>query len=109
MVGINTDEGAVSLDLFLLDLTYVVNWVITGVLSQGHWNFFQGIGESSDGVLFNTRDLISLLLDFDGAGKLSGSTSSNDVVVLDHVSDDTDGIMETSSSFITNSLRSSSY
>jgi hypothetical protein len=54
VVGVNTDESAVGLNLLFLDLTYVVYWVVAGVLSQGHWNFFQGVGESSYSVLFNT-------------------------------------------------------
>ena len=54
VVGVHSNEGTVSSDLLFLDLAYVVYWVVARVLSQGHWNFFQGIGKSSDGVLFNT-------------------------------------------------------
>lgn len=108
MHGIDTDEGVLIRDLGLSELSNVFNWVISGVLSKGERDFLKSISEGSDGVLLDTLNFISSLGDGDRASELSGTTSSDNVGVLDHVTDDTDGIMEASSGFVANGLRSTS-
>jgi hypothetical protein len=106
--GVNSDEWVLLFDLHFLDVTYIGDWVESGVLSESHWDLLESVGESADGILFNSIDLISLLGNLDGASELSGTTSSNYVVILDHVSDDADGIEEASLGLVTNRAGSTS-
>jgi len=102
--GVNSYEWALLVDLHLFDVLNVVNGVETGVLGQGHWDLLKSVSESSHGVLFNSFDFVGGLVNLDGTGELGGTTSSDNIIVFDHVSDDTDGIEEASLSFITDSL-----
>jgi hypothetical protein len=106
--GINSYEWALLVDLHLFDVLNVFNGVETGVLGQGHWDLLKSVSESSHGVLFNSFDFISGLVNLDGTGELGGTTSSDNIIVFDHVSNDTDGIEEASLGFITDSLGSTS-
>ena len=108
MHGINTDKGVIVSNLLLAETSDILNWVISRVLGEAHRDFLKSISESADGILLNTLNLISLVSDSDRASELSSTTSTDNVGVLDHVTDDTDGIMEATSGFITDSLRSSS-
>jgi hypothetical protein len=58
--------------------------------------------------LLNTLDLVSLLGYLNSAGQLSGSSTTNHIIVLDHVSDNTQSIMETSLSLIADGLAATS-
>merc|ERR1719273_1204833 len=102
VICIDSDEWVIFRDLFLAQFTYIFNWVVTRVLCQSQWDFFKGICECSHSVLFDSLDFISLCSDRNGASKFSCTTSTNDVVVLDHVTDNTDCIMKASLCFITN-------
>lgn len=100
--GIDTDEGVLLLNLHLLDLAYIFDRVETRVLSQRHGDLLESVSEGSHGVLLDTVDLVSSLGDLDGASELSGTTTANDVLVLDHVTDDAESIEEAALGLITN-------
>lgn len=95
-------------DLFLLQSLNIFNWIITGVFSQYHRNFFQSISECSDCILFNAFNLISFFSNFNSACQFCGSSSTNDIIIFDHISYNTNCIEQTSFSFITNGSWSTS-
>jgi hypothetical protein len=84
----------------------ILNWVVTGVLSKSQWNFFQSISEGSYSVLFDTLDFISGISNSDGASELSGTTSTDNVGVLNHVTYNANSVMKASAGFVANGLRS---
>jgi hypothetical protein len=88
--------------LHLLKLLDVLDGVEARVLGKAHWDLLKGISECAHGVLLNSHDLVSLLRDLNRASELSGTTSSDNVVVLDHVSNDADGVEEASLGLVTN-------
>ncbi len=100
--SVHTNEGVALGDLFLLDLGYVLDGVVAGVLGESERDLLEGVGEGADGVLLNAFDLVGFLLNSNGAGKLSGTTATDDVGVLDHVSHDADGIMEAALGLVAN-------
>ena len=105
---VNTNVWRVFFNLHFLNLLDVFNWWVSRVLSQSHRNLFKGISKSSDSVLLNTFNLVSFLLNLDGTSKLWGTTSTDDIVILDHVSNDTDCIEKTSLGLITDGFWSTS-
>jgi len=105
VVGIDTDEWVLSADLFLTELANILDGVVTGVLGKGEGDFLEGFGEGTNGVLLDSTDLVGLLRNSDGAGKLGGTTATNNIVVLDHVTDDADGVVEAALGLVTDSLR----
>jgi hypothetical protein len=92
VAGVNTNEWVGVFDLHFLNFLNVIDWVQTGVFGQAHWNGFKGISETSNCILFNTVDLIGLGGDSDRASELSGTSSTNDIIVFDHISNDANGI-----------------
>lgn len=94
MVSINSDEGVLEVNLLFSNLAHVLNGVVSRVLSKGQGDLLKSLRESAHCVLLNSTDFIGLLGNSDGAGKLSGTTSANDVVVLNHVAHNTDGVMK---------------
>ena len=71
VIGINSNEWVIFSDLLFTQFTYIFDWVVTRVLCQSQWNFFEGVCEGSHCVLFNSLDFVCLLCNSDGAGKLS--------------------------------------
>lgn len=96
-------------NLLLSQHANVLDWVEAGVFSESHWDFFKSIGECSYSVLLHALNLVSLLGHSNGAGHLGGATAAHDVVILDHVPHDTDGVVETSLGLVTNGLASSAH
>jgi len=101
VVGIDSNEWVLKVDLLFSELANVLNRVISGVLGKSERDLLEGLSEGANGVLLNTSDLVSLLGDSDGAGELSSTATTDDVAVLDHVTDDADGVMEATLGFIT--------
>jgi hypothetical protein len=104
--SINTEVCVFLFNLGLSNRGNILNWVVTGVLSKSQWNFFQSISEGSYSVLFDTLDFISGISNSDGASELSGTTSTDNVGVLNHVTYNANSVMKASAGFVTNSLRS---
>lgn len=104
MVSIDADERVLSADLLLAQLANIIDWVVTGVLGKSERDFFESVGKSAHCVLLDTTDLVSLLRNSDGAGELSGTTATDNVGILDHVTDDTDGVVKATLGFITDRL-----
>lgn len=55
---VDSVEGGLLLDLLGLALGEGLDWVETGVVSEGGWDVLEGISESADGVLFDVWDLV---------------------------------------------------
>ena len=106
--AINTQEWVLLLNLHFLDFTDISDWVESGVLGESHWDLLESIGESSNGVLLNSVNLVGLLGNLDGTSQLGSTTSSDNIIILDHVSDNTDGIEEASLGLVANGSRSTS-
>ena len=106
--GINSEEWILLLNLHFLDVLHVLDGIETRVLSKSHWDLFQSIGKGSYCILFNTLDLVSLLGNLNSTSELCGTTTSNNVIIFDHVTDHTDGIKKTSLGLIANGSRSTS-
>ena len=104
MVSIDADERVLSADLLLAQLANIIDWVVTGVLGKSERDFFESVGKSAHCVLLDTTDLVSLLRNSDGASELSGTTATDNVGILDHVTDDTDGVVKATLGFITDRL-----
>jgi len=104
VVGVNSDEGVGLFDLFFTHLGDVLDGAETGVLGEGQGDLLKSVGESADSVLLNTLDLVSLSTDGNGASKLGGAATTNDETVSNHVTDNTDGVVEATSSFVTDGL-----
>jgi ankyrin repeat protein len=100
-VGINTNKRIGFTDLFLTQVRNVLNCLVTGVLSQGERDFLKRVGKSAHCVLLNTLNLISLFGNSNGAGELSSTTATNDVVVFNHISYDAESIEQASLSLVT--------
>ena len=101
MVGIDTDEWVILADLLFSQRGDIFDRVVSGVFGEGERDFLEGFSEGADSVLLNTTDLIGLLGDGDRAGELGSTTTTNDVAVLDHVTDDADSVMEASLGLVT--------
>ena len=101
VAGIDANEWVLKSDLFFAKLAHILNRVISRVLGKSEGDFFKGLSEGANGVLLNTSDLVSLLGDGNGAGELGGTATSNDVAVLDHVTDDADGVMKAALGLVT--------
>jgi hypothetical protein len=108
MVCVNSDEGVSFTYLFLAQLTYVFNWIETRVLRQREWNFFEGICECTNGVLLDSFNLVSSLRNGDGASELSSTAATNDVVIFDHITHNTDCVMKATSSLVANNAGTTS-
>jgi len=102
--GVDTEEIVVFGDLLLLEVGDVFNWVVAGVLSEGHGDLLKSVSVCAHGVLLNSLDFIGLLGDLDRAAHLSGTTATDDVGVLDHVTDDADGVMEAAAGLVADGL-----
>ena len=102
VISVNSDEGAGLTHLLFSDLRDVLDWGEAGVFGEGKGDFLKSVGKSAHCVLLNTLNLVSGLSNGDRASKLGSTTTSNDVVVLDHISHNTDSVMEATTGLITN-------
>ena len=68
--------------------------LFTGVLSKSKGDLLKSISECAHCVLLNSLNFIGFVSDLDRAAELGGTTTSDDGRVLDHVTDDADGVME---------------
>jgi hypothetical protein len=59
--------------------------------------------------LLNSLNFISFLGNFNGASEFSGTTTSDDIAVSDHVPDYAEGVMDASLGFIADSSAASSH
>lgn len=112
--AVNTNSGVASLDLRSLNISNSFNGPETTVVGKDGGSLFEGISESSNGILFNTSDLrkilnnrkinlfyvISGVVNSDGASDFRGATSVDDSIAFNQVSDNTQGIVDGSLGFI---------
>mmetsp|Transcript_8220 Transcript_8220/g.9954 ORF Transcript_8220/g.9954 Transcript_8220/m.9954 type:complete len:568 (-) Transcript_8220:99-1802(-) len=108
VVGIDADEGVLSAHLLFAQLAHIFDGVVARVLGKGQRDLLESVGEGAHSVLLDTADLVGLLGDGDRASELGGATTANDVIVLDHVADDADGVMEAALGLIADSLGATS-
>lgn len=92
--AVDTQSRVLLGDLSRLDAGKGSNWRETGVLRQGHWDLIKSLGESAHGILLKAWGLDGGILDGDGAGNLSSSTSVDDTVITDQVADDAKSIVQ---------------
>lgn len=91
-----------------LDFTDVFDGLEAGILGEGQGDFFESVGECAHGVLLDSADLIGGCLDFNRAGELGSTTTGDDFVVLDHVADNAECVVEATSGFVADCLGTSS-
>lgn len=89
---------------FLQSLVGIHSWV----LCQNKRNLLQSLGKSSYGILLHIWDLISLFSEVNWAAKFWGTSSNNNIGILDKVSDDTQRVMYGSVGLVNDGLASSS-
>lgn len=92
----------------LLHVCNIADRVKSRVFCQGHWDFFEGVSKSANSILLHSLDLVGLVGNLDCSCHFGGATAGDDVVVFDHVSDDTEGIVKGSVGFVTDGLGASS-
>lgn len=106
--AVNSYSRVALIDLSGLGTGHAFDGVETTVLGQSDGDLFQSIGKSANGVLFHRWDLGTFFLQVQRASDLSTSSTINDLITLNEISDTAKGIMDTSFSFINNLLTASS-
>ena len=91
---VDTQSRVLLGHLSTLDIGQGVDRAQTRVLGKSERNSVQSLSKGSHGVLLNRGDLVGLLGNGDRGADLSGSTSVDNSVVLDQVSDNTNGIVQ---------------
>merc|ERR1719272_131223 len=104
MHAVNTEVRVVLSDLLLADLGDVFDWAVPRVFCKGERDLFEGVAEGTHGVLFNSLDFVSRCGNCNRAGELSGTTTSNNVTVLDHIAHNADSVMEATAGLVTDGL-----
>lgn len=82
-----------GLDLLTLDLGKSSDRVETAVLSESHGYGVESLGEGTHGILLEAGGLDGSILDRHRAGNLGGTTTVDDSVVTDEISDDAESIV----------------
>lgn len=106
--AVDSVVGVFFSDLLGLALGEGLDWVETGVVSEGSGDVLESVSEGADGVLFNIGNFVSGLSDGEGAGDFGSTTSPDDFVGLDEVADDAHGIVDTSDGLVDDHLGASS-
>lgn len=100
--AVDTQSRVLLGDLSGLDAGKGGNWGESGVLGQGHWDLVKSLGESAHGILLKAWRLDGGILDGEGAGNLSSSTSIDDTVITNQVANDAKSIVQGTLSLVDN-------
>lgn len=101
VVSIYSDEWICILNLLFADWADVLYRIKAWVLCKSQRNFFQSISKSAHCILFNTLDLVGGRSYCDWTRQFSGTTTSNNIIVTNHIANNTDCVVKTTSSFVT--------
>ena len=102
MVCIHSDEWIMFLDLLFADWADVLDWIVSWILCQSQGDFFQSISKSAHCILFNAFDLVGGRSYCDWTRQFSGTTTAHNIIVTNHITHNTDCVVETTSCLITN-------
>ena len=102
VVSIYSDEWISIFNLLFADWADVFDWIETWVLCESQRNFFQSISKSAHCILFNTLDLVGGCSYCNWTRQFSGTTTTNNIIVTNHIANNTDCVVKATSCFITN-------
>ena len=100
VVAVNSQSTIVFCHMARFDLGNSLNWRVTRVLSQSQRNGIQSSSKSTHGILLNSGNLVCSLGYSQGTSNLGCSTSVNNTIITDKVTNSAKSIMQTTLGFV---------